>query len=81
MGDPFDVGTQMGPVISGASRSRIAGLVDRAVAAGATVWAGAKQPTGIPAPFDAGYYYEPTILGVDAGMEIWREEVFGPVVK
>jgi len=80
MGDPFDIATQMGPVISGPSRERITGLVDRAKDAGAVVWAGGKAPSDIAAPFDKGYFYEPTILGVDASMEIWREEVFGPVV-
>ena len=79
LGDPFDVTTQMGPVISGASRTRISGLVDRAKTAGAHVFTGGCIPE-MSAPFDKGYYYAPTILGVDAGMEIWREEVFGPVV-
>lgn len=27
-----------------------------------------------------GHYYAPTVLGVTTEMEIWREEVFGPVV-
>ena len=79
MGDPFDIGTQMGPVISRDSRTRIAGMVDHAISQGAKVWNGADIPV-MAAPFDKGYYYSPTILGVDTSMEIWREEVFGPVV-
>ena len=79
MGDPFSTDTQMGPVISGASRTRIADMVDRAREQGAHVFCGGGAPA-MPAPFDEGYFYSPTILGVDTSMEIWREEVFGPVV-
>jgi len=79
LGDPFDVSTQMGPVISSASRERISGLVERSKKEGAHVFTGGCNAL-LPAPFDKGYYYAPTILGVDSSMEIWREEVFGPVV-
>ena len=79
LGDPTSMETQMGPVISGASRTRIAAMVDRAKKEGAHVYTGANIPT-MPAPFNNGYYYAPTILGVNSSMEIWREEVFGPVV-
>lgn len=79
LGDPTDISTQMGPVISGASRSRIAAMVDNAKLEGAKVYTGACVPT-MPPPFNNGYYYAPTILGVSRSMEIWREEVFGPVV-
>jgi acyl-CoA reductase-like NAD-dependent aldehyde dehydrogenase len=80
LGDPTDVNTQMGPVISKQSRSRISDMVDKARTEGATVYTGAQIPPSLPSPFDNGYYYEPTILGVRTGMEIWKEEVFGPVV-
>ena len=79
MGDPFDVGTQMGPVISCASRTRIKGMVDAAIDAGAKVLTGACIPD-MAAPFDKGYYYAPTLLQVTPEMDIWREEVFGPVL-
>lgn len=80
LGDPFDMTTQMGPVITNESRTRIAGMVDGAKAQGAVVHAGAQAATGMPAPFNKGYYYEPTVLGVTTKMDIWRDEVFGPVV-
>ena len=79
MGDPMQISTQMGPVISGASRVRIAAMVDNACSQGAKVWTGANIPV-LPKPFDKGYYYSPTILGVTPLMDIWRDEVFGPVV-
>jgi betaine-aldehyde dehydrogenase len=35
----------------------------------------------LPSPFNNGSYYEPTVMKVNAvGMDIWRDEVFGPVV-
>lgn len=79
LGDPSCMGTQMGPVISGESRTRIAAMVDAAKTQGAVVLAGGKNAS-LPSPFDRGYYYEPTVLGVQTHMNIWREEVFGPVV-
>jgi phenylacetaldehyde dehydrogenase len=79
LGDPFLMETQMGPVISGESRTRITAMVDAAKAQGCTVLAGGKHAT-MPAPFDKGFYYEPTVLGVSTKMDIWRDEVFGPVV-
>lgn len=80
MGDPMDMTTQMGPVISGSSRARIMQMVEHAKFQGARVYTGAHVPAMLPSPFDRGYYYAPTILGVDTKMEIWTEEVFGPVV-
>jgi acyl-CoA reductase-like NAD-dependent aldehyde dehydrogenase len=80
LGDPTDMTTQMGPVITNESRQRISSMVDKAKSQGAVVYAGAKSATHLPAPFDRGYYYEPTVLGVTPKMDIWRDEVFGPVV-
>ena len=82
LGDPFDVSTQMGPVISNQSRTRIIEMVEKAKREGAKVYTGAKIPAAgvLKPPCSSGYYYEPTILGVKTGMEIWTEEVFGPVV-
>jgi len=82
LGDPTDLTTQMGPVISESSRLRITGMVNQAVAQGATVLAGAKAPSpeSLPDRCKSGYYYEPTVLAVTPQMDIWRDEVFGPVL-
>lgn len=69
----------MGPVISAGSKARITAMVDKARSEGAKVLTGGCSPT-LPAPFDKGHYYSPTIIEVTPQMEIWREEVFGPVV-
>ncbi len=75
MGDPRDEATELGPVISAGQRERVAGLVDRAVAAGA------RAATGGVAPDGPGCFYEPTVI-VDPAQEseIVQREVFGPVV-
>jgi succinate-semialdehyde dehydrogenase/glutarate-semialdehyde dehydrogenase len=67
-------GIQVGPLIDEAQRSKVAELVDDAVAKGARVLTGG-------APIDgAGYFYEPTVLGdVPANADLLGEEIFGPV--
>ncbi|WP_423194953.1 Aldehyde dehydrogenase [Cupriavidus sp. H19C3] len=76
VGDPADVRTQLGPVISARSRERIFGMLGRATGDGAKVLTGA----GIPAGFPHGFFIEPTVLhDVDPRCEIAQEEVFGPV--
>ena len=80
LGDPFDVNTQMGPVISQQSRVRIHEMITKSVSQGATIVTGGRYSEGLPSPFDEGSYYDPTVIKVDTSHEIWREEVFGPVV-
>ena len=80
LGDPFDVGTQMGPVISQQSRTRIHEMVTKSVLQGATIVTGGCYSEGLQPPFDKGSYYDPTVIKVDTSHEIWKEEVFGPVV-
>lgn len=77
IGLPFEDGVQMGPLISGIQRERVAGFVDRAKAQGAKILTGG----GVPKGFEKGYYYEPTVItGVQQDWEIVQQEVFGPVV-
>jgi len=78
LGDPMDLSTQIGPLVSEAQRRKTAEAVDGARADGATVLCGGRVPEG-PA-FDRGWFYEPTIVaGVTAEHSLWYEEVFGPV--
>ena len=73
-GDPNDPKTYMGPLISERQRDKVDGMVQRAVAAGATLVAGGEKK-------DPGYFYTPTLLtDVDPESEIAQEEVFGPVL-
>ncbi|OBA84340.1 aldehyde dehydrogenase [Mycobacterium sp. 1164966.3] len=73
-GDPGDPKTFMGPLINERQRDKVDGMVQRAVAAGATLVTGGKR-------LDPGYFYAPTLLtGVDPDSEIAQDEVFGPVL-
>ncbi|BBX63422.1 aldehyde dehydrogenase [Mycobacterium saskatchewanense] len=73
-GDPADPKTLMGPLINERQRDKVDGMVQRAVAAGATLVTGGKR-------LDPGYFYAPTLLtNVDPDSEIAQEEVFGPVL-
>jgi betaine-aldehyde dehydrogenase len=78
LGPPMDPATDLGPLISRAQQQRVAGFVDRARAAGATVVTGGFIPGGDLAK---GSYYAPTLVtGVPQDAEIVQQEVFGPVL-
>ncbi|MDE3133188.1 MAG: aldehyde dehydrogenase family protein, partial [Acidobacteriota bacterium] len=80
VGDGIEEQVQLGPVISCASRDRIAGYVERAVADGASVVLDGREVPGGLNP--DGAFLGPTIVaGVRPEMEIAREEVFGPVLS
>lgn len=77
LGDPFDPATTMGPLNNEATAAKFGRHVAEAVAHGARVCCGGGRTAGYPTALFA----EPTVLdGVTAGMEIAREETFGPVV-
>jgi aldehyde dehydrogenase (NAD+) len=73
-GDPADPKTYMGPLINQRQRDKVDGMVQRAVADGATLVTGGKR-------LDPGYFYAPTLLtNVDPDSEIAQNEIFGPVL-
>lgn len=74
VGDAADPAIEIGPMVSAEHRDRVAGFVERAVGDGARVHAEADAPT-------RGFFFPPTLLaGVSETMEVWCEEVFGPVL-
>jgi 1-pyrroline dehydrogenase len=76
VGDPTDPATAVGPVISADQQARVAGMVDRAVEAGAEVVTGGSRLDR------AGFFYQPTVVaGPTQDSEIVQREVFGPVVS
>ena len=78
LGDPLDPATDLGPLVSTTQRDRVAGYVERARAAGATVVVGGEAPGGALA---SGAYYRPTLVtGAPQEAEIVQEELFGPVL-
>jgi acyl-CoA reductase-like NAD-dependent aldehyde dehydrogenase len=68
--------SEIGPLVSEAARDRVMRLVADARAKGAeAVTDGRIPPTNL-----RGWFYEPTILtGCHHGMDLFREEIFGPV--
>lgn len=76
IGDPLDPATTMGPLASRSQQKSVLSDIDGARQEGATLALGGRVPEG----FDCGAYVEPTLFtGVNNGMRIAREEVFGPV--
>lgn len=79
LGDPQDMATQMGPLVSARQRELTERYVAIGLAEGATLASGGKRPEG--AAFADGFFYEPTIFtNVTNDMRIAQEEIFGPVV-
>ncbi len=75
VGDPRDLSTILGPVITSAQRDRLEAGVARAVAKGATIIAGGGRPD-----IAKGWFLNPTLVGgLDNQSELAREELFGPV--
>ena len=80
IGDPLDETTEIGPLISTAHRDRVHGFVQRAIDQGAKLCCGGRPKAGDP--WDRGSFYEPAVFcDVDPGLEVAREEVFGPVAS
>ncbi|VDC30749.1 betaine-aldehyde dehydrogenase [Pseudogemmobacter humi] len=76
LGDPMDEATQMGPLVSAAQLEKVMGYVTRATAEGALLVTGGGR-----GPANGGWFVEPTVFAdVTDGMELAREEVFGPVM-
>lgn len=76
VGDPTEEATAVGPVVSAEQQQRVAGMVDRAVAAGAEAVVGGSA---LDRP---GFFYAPTVVANPAqDSELVQREVFGPVVS
>ncbi len=71
-GDPRLAGTLIGPLITAGAAQRVADLVEQASSAGAKVLAGGGRP-------DGSVYPASVVSGVEPGMRIDTEEIFGPV--
>ena len=79
LGDPRDSNTNLGPVATEPQYRKIAGMIETAIAEGAKLVTGG--PLAVPDGAKAGFFIRPTIFSdVTPQMEIFRQEVFGPVV-
>src|SRR4051794_3871905 len=74
VGRGTDEGVQVGPLIDGDQRGKVAELVGDATGKGAQVLVGGTERSG------AGYFYDPTVLtDVPGDARLLKEEIFGPV--
>jgi succinate-semialdehyde dehydrogenase / glutarate-semialdehyde dehydrogenase len=76
VGDPMEDGTDVGPLATEQGRADVEELVQDAVDKGATVLVGGERPDR------DGWWYPPTLLtDVTEDMDMYLEEVFGPVAQ
>jgi succinate-semialdehyde dehydrogenase/glutarate-semialdehyde dehydrogenase len=76
VGDPMEDGTDVGPLATEQGRADVEELVEDAVDKGAQVLVGGERPG------QDGWWYPPTLLaGVTEDMDMYLEEVFGPVAQ
>jgi aldehyde dehydrogenase (NAD+) len=80
LGDGRKKGTDVGPLINEASRSKVERYIDIGQSEGADLLLGGKRPQG--KGLENGFFFEPTIFGrVQAGSRLEQEEIFGPVLS
>ena len=78
VGDPADPKTAIGPMATQKQFERVQSYIRKGIEEGADVLVGGE---GHPKGLEAGYYVKPTVfVGVNNGMTIAREEIFGPVL-
>jgi len=79
VGDPLDMDNYIGPMVARRHQERVESYIRIGQDEGARlVLGGPGRPDGL----DTGWYVRPTVFaGVDNGMRIAREEIFGPVLS
>jgi acyl-CoA reductase-like NAD-dependent aldehyde dehydrogenase len=77
MGDPVDPATQVGPLANEPHLNKVKQMIAKACAEGAECLLDGTKATAE----SNGYFIGPTIFDrVTPAMQLWREEVFGPVL-
>jgi betaine-aldehyde dehydrogenase len=80
IGDPRQRSSDVGPINSKRQLEKDLRYIENARAEGARLLTGGKRPDGDE--FTRGYWLEPTVFAdVTPGMQLFREEVFGPVLS
>jgi phenylacetaldehyde dehydrogenase len=76
VGDGFEAGAHMGPLVSQEQFDKVLGYIRGAVADGAVLSAGSTDPAR-----DRGFFVSPTLItSVTEQMAVQTDEIFGPVV-
>jgi betaine-aldehyde dehydrogenase len=75
LGDPFEVSTDIGPMVSEGQRAKVVAQLEEATAAGAEVLVGGDRGGQ-----ERGHFLSPAVVvDAPAGSALLREETFGPV--
>jgi acyl-CoA reductase-like NAD-dependent aldehyde dehydrogenase len=78
VGDPMDVTSKCGPLVSRKQQESVSSYISTGIDEGATLVAGGE---GMPEGLDSGFYVKPTVFAdVTSEMTVFREEIFGPVL-
>lgn len=81
LGNPLDPKTQMGALITHEHREKVLSYIETGKREGAKLLYGGTIPE-MDAPFDSGYYLNPTVFtNCTDDMTIVKEEIFGPVMS
>ena len=81
LGDPTDPATDIGPMISASSASRVMAALETAVGEGAEVACGGRLRQEVDG-CEGGSFVEPTVLvGVKPAHRVANDELFGPVLS
>jgi malonate-semialdehyde dehydrogenase (acetylating)/methylmalonate-semialdehyde dehydrogenase len=76
VGDGMDPASEMGPLVTGEHRDRVASYVENAAGEGATVVVDGRDDARAD-----GFFLNPSLLdGVGPGMRAYDDEIFGPVL-
>jgi 5-carboxymethyl-2-hydroxymuconic-semialdehyde dehydrogenase len=77
VGDPFDPRTELGPLIRPEHHARVMEYIASARYRGARILAGGERPESLP---DGNFLEATVIADVDEDFEVFKEEIFGPVL-
>ena len=79
IGNGLDPVTEMGPVVSESQLNRVMGHIESGKEDGARLTVGGKRL--VEGDYARGFFIQPTVFeGVERGMRIFQEEIFGPVL-
>ncbi|MEU0481683.1 aldehyde dehydrogenase family protein [Streptosporangium sp. NPDC006013] len=80
LGDPLDMATTMGPIVSAGQYERVASYLEIAEKEGAELVFGSQTGADVVPSMPGGYWVAPTLFTTsDNALRVCQEEIFGPV--
>ena len=88
IGHVMEEKVKLGPLINKSQYEKVRNYIKEATAKGATLLTGGLERPKLISPSmpsnnipnNKGYFVKPTILEVNSDMQVWKEEIFGPVL-